>query len=110
MIVPIVLTNNAVQKILEVMKQDVELNQYLRVGVRGGGCSGLQYILDFTNQINDFDLEFKQETIKIVIDQMSAGILEGTTIDYTDSLAETGFKFDNPKTKRSCGCNKSFSI
>lgn len=105
----IILTDKAVQRILEVMKQENNTNEYLRVGVKGGGCSGLQYVLDFTNEINDFDLEFEQSGIKIAIDQISAGILEGTTIDYLDSLSESGFKFLNDSIKKSCGCGKSFA-
>ena len=106
---PITLTDKAILRISEVMKQENVANEYLRIGVKGGGCSGLQYVLDFTDKTTDFDLEFEQSGVKVIIDQISAGILEGTTIDYLDSLSESGFKFINSKAVKNCGCGKSFS-
>jgi iron-sulfur cluster assembly protein len=106
---PVTLTDKAVVRILEVLNQENIQHQYLRIGVKGGGCSGLQYVLDFTTETTDFDLEFEQSGIKIVIDQISSGLLEGTVVDYLDSLSESGFKFLNSKATRSCGCGKSFS-
>jgi iron-sulfur cluster assembly protein len=107
---PITLTEKAINKVLSIIEKENVGNQYLRIGVKGGGCSGLQYILDFTTETTDFDLEFDQSGVKVIIDQVSAGILEGTTIDYLESLSESGFKFLNDNIKRSCGCGKSFSV
>jgi iron-sulfur cluster assembly accessory protein len=80
----------------------------LRVGVYGGGCAGLQYLLDFTERPSDTDFVFEHRGIKLVVDQFSAGHLRGTTINYVEGPAATGFKFDNPNLVRSCGCGLAF--
>tara|TARA_R110002051_G_scaffold235628_1_gene297081 strand:+ start:1218 stop:1592 length:375 start_codon:yes stop_codon:yes gene_type:complete len=79
----------------------------LRVGVRGGGCAGFEYVLDFTKeQANDFII--KLDNVNVYIDPMSATHLEGTTIDYVTSLMGMGFKFINPSATKTCGCGSSF--
>lgn len=106
------LTEFAAEMVSNIMEEE-SLNKeknYLRVGVLGGGCSGLQYLLDFTDSISEeFDQTFEQHGVKIAIDYFSAAHLFGTTIDYKDSLSGTGFKFDNPNIIRQCGCGMSFS-
>lgn len=83
----------------------------LRMGVRGGGCSGLSYTLDFDNNISDLDKTFDlAEGIKIVIDPKSFGYLDGTELDFTHDLIDGGFRFNNPNARRSCGCNTSFQV
>ena len=107
---PINLTELAATKIKEAMVQENVTGQILRVSVQGGGCSGLQYSLDFTETSNEeFDFVFEQHGIKIAVDQFSAGHLNGTTIDYVDGLNNSGFKFDNPNAERHCGCGESFA-
>ena len=83
---------------------------YLRVGVRGGGCSGFSYYLDFDEKLNNDDKEIKSEGVNIVVDKKSYLYLLGTTIDYVDDLSGQGFKFKNPQARRTCGCGESFSI
>jgi iron-sulfur cluster assembly protein len=88
----------------------------IRIGVRGGGCSGFEYVM---NPMKSFDtgatpsdewnVVVPADGVIIVIDQMSAMYLEGTTIDYVTELMGSGFKFSNPNTKSTCGCGSSFS-
>lgn len=82
----------------------------LRVGVRGGGCSGLSYALEITDEISDLDEIHERDGYKVVIDPKSALFLKDTTLDYITGLLESGFKFDNPNTTKTCGCGESFSV
>jgi len=82
----------------------------LCVGVRGGGCSGFTYFLEFAEEIKDQDRELESHGIKLYIDPKSYLYLMGTEIDYLDNLNGAGFKFNNPSAKRTCGCGESFSI
>lgn len=102
------LTEKAVIAVKEFMKEpDIE-GDGLRVGVRGGGCAGLQYVLDFsTAKENDF--VYEQDGLKIYVDNLSAMHLEGTIIDYSIGLAGAGFKFINPLAKTTCGCGNSYA-
>jgi len=107
----ITLTKLAAKMIASTMKDDnLDLQKnYLRVGILGGGCSGLQYQLDFTDSPGELDQIFEQHGIKIAIDYFSASHLFGTVINYADSLNGAGFKFENPsKNLRTCGCGQSF--
>ena len=81
----------------------------LRLKVIGGGCSGLQYQLMFDDQRKESDVEIESGGVRVVIDEKSALYLVGTTLDYVDSLMESGFKIQNPNAKNSCGCGQSFS-
>ncbi len=81
----------------------------LRVGVRGGGCSGLSYSLNFETNQQEKDRVFTIQDVKIFIDTKSLLYLSGTTIDYADGLNGSGFTFDNPNAAQSCGCGSSFS-
>ena len=82
-----------------------------RVGVRGGGCSGLTYALDFedTEKKGDYVATF-DDGLRIFMDIKSQLFLAGTTLDYVESLMDTGFKFQNPNARRSCSCGESFSV
>jgi iron-sulfur cluster assembly accessory protein len=82
----------------------------LRVAVRGGGCSGMEYALDFEEEArpNDFLLDF--DDLKVFVDAVSARYLQGTEIDYVLGMAGAGFKFNNPNASGSCGCGSSFSV
>ena len=82
----------------------------LRVGVRGGGCSGFTYFLEFAEEITDRDRELESHGIKLIVDSKSYLYLMGTEVDYHDNLNGAGFKFNNPSAKRTCGCGESFSI
>ncbi|MBT8194919.1 MAG: iron-sulfur cluster assembly accessory protein [Bacteroidia bacterium] len=85
-------------------------NHFLRVGVAGGGCSGLTYKMDFDNQISDDDKVFDDKGVKIVVDKKSFLYLVGTTLEFSDGLNGKGFQFVNPNASRTCGCGESFSV
>ena len=81
-----------------------------RVGVRGGGCSGLTYVLDFDQQgPTEFDLAFVQHGVQFVIDKKSEFFMGGTILDFNDGLLDRGFVFKNPQASGTCGCGTSFS-
>jgi iron-sulfur cluster assembly accessory protein len=106
---PVMVTQAAVEAIRNAISQEGEEGDGLRVSVVGGGCSGYQYSLDFEKEgrMDDTVLEFG--ALKIFLDSISVGYLRGTTIDYVSGLNGTGFKFNNPNAKRTCGCGSSFS-
>jgi len=103
------LTDKAANEVLRLMNSENLAEHYLRVGVQGGGCSGLQYSLNFDTQVGQFDKVFDIKGVKVVVDLKSALYLKGTTLDYVQSLTGGGFKFINPNASRSCGCGSSFS-
>jgi iron-sulfur cluster assembly protein len=82
----------------------------LRVGVKGGGCSGFSYILDLTETQKDSDELFEQHGIKVIVDPKSLLYLGGTTVDFKDEIMGRGFVFNNPNANTSCGCGSSFSV
>ena len=82
----------------------------LRVGVRGGGCSGFTYFLEFEDKMNAKDRELVSHGVKIIVDSKSFLYLMGIEIDYLDDLNGAGFKFNNPNARRTCGCGESFSV
>jgi iron-sulfur cluster assembly accessory protein len=106
---PVLLTPKAVEMVRDAMQRESLEGYGLRVSVMGGGCSGFQYGLDFENDEKAMDLTYEVDGLKIFIDPMSSQYLEGTTIDYVQSLQGAGFKFINPKAVRTCGCGASFS-
>ena len=82
----------------------------LRVGVKGGGCSGFEYQLDFDNKVSeDADLLVEMHGVRVAVDKKSALYLDGTEIDFHESLDKRGFVFNNPNATKSCGCGSSFS-
>ena len=106
---PIHLTPSAVEAVRNAIKAQGEAGDSLRVSVVGGGCSGYQYNLDFEKEARMGDLSLNFEDVLIIIDPIIAGYLKGTTIDYVSGLQGTGFKFNNPNAKRTCGFGSSFS-
>jgi iron-sulfur cluster assembly protein len=104
------LTATAVKQVLE-LKQAQSLGDevFLRMGVRGGGCSGMSYALEFDTEKTAHDREFEIDGIKVVIDKKSYLYLTGTTLDYVREGLTGGFTFVNPNAKSSCGCGTSFS-
>ncbi len=82
----------------------------LRIGVKGGGCSGFSYLLDLTETQKDTDEIFEQHGIKIIIDPKSLLYLNGVTVDFKDEIMGRGFVFNNPNASSSCGCGSSFSV
>lgn len=88
----------------------VNTNAFIRVGVKGGGCSGLTYNLEFDEQLKEDDKLFEDKGVKIVVDKKSFLYLVGTELTYTGGLNGKGFVFNNPNANRTCGCGESFSI
>jgi len=97
------------QELLEEQKLDRE-TYFLRVGVKGGGCSGLSYELGFDNIPQEGDNIVEDNSVKIVIDKKSFLYLFGTELDFSDGLNGKGFQFINPNASRTCGCGESFAI
>lgn len=83
---------------------------FIRVGVEGGGCSGLSYKLEFDNALRPGDQVFEDKGVKIVVDKKSFLYLIGTELDYSGGLNGKGFVFVNPNASRTCGCGESFSV
>ena len=108
----ITLTDEALVMAIKAYEAEQNKNQYLRIGCRGGGCSGFTYVLEFTTEIDPEDdiVEELDKGLRIVSDVFSLQYLNGVTVDYVTSLRESGFKFNNPKPNvRTCGCGGSFS-
>ncbi len=82
----------------------------LRVGVKGGGCSGFSYTLGFDDQVSETDQIYEVDGVRVVCDPKSFLYLNGTQIDFEDNLMGRGFKFGNPNAAKSCGCGESFSV
>ena len=83
---------------------------FVRVGVKSGGCSGLSYDLDFDNTQKESDKIFEDNNVKIIVDKKSFLYLVGTTLEYSGGLNRKGFVFNNPNANRTCGCGESFSL
>ncbi len=83
---------------------------YVRVGVKSGGCSGLSYELDFDNKVSEADKVFEDNDVRIIVDKKSFLYLVGTTLEYSGGLNGKGFVFNNPNAQRTCGCGESFSL
>ena len=99
-------------KAIELMKEDGydASKDFIRVGVKSGGCSGLSYDLSFDNQEKENDKIFENNNIKIIVDKKSFLYLVGTELDYSGGLTGAGFIFKNPNANRTCGCGESFSL
>ena len=107
----ITVTENAKNHAIELIKaENRPADTFIRVGVEGGGCSGLSYKLEFDNQKKDGDQMFEDKGIKIVVDRKSFLYLVGTELEYTGGLNGKGFVFNNPNASRTCGCGESFSV
>ena len=106
----ITVTDNAKAQAIQLMAEDNKAGHFIRVGVEGGGCSGLMYQLTFDNKISETDKEFENNGIKVVVDKNSFLYLIGTTLDFSGGLNGKGFVFVNPNADRTCGCGESFSI
>lgn len=105
-------SDQAKQKAIQLMTEDGfrPFEDYIRVGVKSGGCSGLEYVLKFDNERSDSDQVFEDNGIKIIIEKKSILYLAGTTLEYSGGLNGKGFVFNNPNANRTCGCGESFSL
>lgn len=106
---PVTPSEAAVSQIGRLIAKDGREDVFLRVGVKGGGCSGFEYLLKLDTIRRDNDLELEVGTVKIICDPKSAEFLEGASLEYTGNLIGGGFKFENPNAQRSCGCGTSFT-
>jgi len=110
---PMTFTEKAIEMIQSALEEtDGEDGDFLRVGVKGGGCSGFQYSLNFTDEVDEEDylvLVGSGANVKVITDAFSSSYLKGTELDFVETLQGAGFKFNNPNAKRTCGCGSSFS-
>ncbi len=104
-------TEKAIREMKKIMLENKIPEDYgLRVGVKGGGCSGLSYTLGFDPEERIGDTVLEKDGVKIFIDMKSNLYLSGTEIDFTDGLTGRGFVFNNPKAVKTCGCGSSFGV
>ncbi|AUP79807.1 HesB/IscA family protein [Flavivirga eckloniae] len=105
-------SETAKKKVIELMTDDGynPTTDYVRVGVKSGGCSGLSYDLKFDKENQEDDKVFEDNGVKIIVDKKSFLYLIGTTLEYSGGLNGTGFVFNNPNANRTCGCGESFSL
>jgi len=108
---PVTLTAKAAEMVRITRDQEgIDPSHGLRVAVRGGGCSGFEYALDFEKEARENDWIYEQNGLTLYVDAVSARYLEGTSIDYVMGMAGAGFKFNNPKARGTCGCGSSFTV
>ena len=102
----------AKEKAIQLMTEDgfKPFEDYIRVGVKSGGCSGLEYVLKFDNEKTGSDQIFEDNGIKIIVDKKSVLYLAGTILEFSGGLNGKGFVFNNPNANRTCGCGESFSL
>lgn len=106
---PVELTESAVAQARKLLAKDGRPDAFLRIGVKGGGCSGLEYLMRLDVKPTPFDMEEIVDGVKVVCDAKSAVYLQGSTLEYTGNLIGGGFTFHNPNADRSCGCGTSFT-
>jgi iron-sulfur cluster assembly protein len=108
----ITIGDKALEHVVELMKQQgiTTDTHFLRVGVKGGGCSGLSYAMDFDDNITDMDEVIDLNVMKVVVDKKSVLYLYGTQLEYSDGLNGKGFHWINPQASRTCGCGESFAL
>lgn len=99
----------AAEKVRELLEQRGTPTHALRLGVRGGGCSGNSYFMEWCEQPEDGDQVFESHGVRLVVDTRSVTLLSGTEIDYVTGLMGSGFKFNNPNVRHQCACGESFS-
>jgi iron-sulfur cluster assembly protein len=107
----VALSETAVKQVKSLKQtQNLPETVFLRRGVKGGGCSGLTYSLEFDSEMGPHDKEFEIDGVKVVVDRKSYLYLNGTTLDYVTQGLTGGFTFVNPQAKSSCGCGTSFAV
>ena len=108
---PVTLTPKAAEMVKITRDQEgIDASHGLRIAVRGGGCSGFEYALDFEKEPRENDWVYEQNGLTVFVDAVSARYLEGTSIDYVMGMAGAGLKFNNPKAAGPCGCGSSFTV
>ena len=105
------ITERAVKEVRRIVdEQNLPESTVLRVGVKGGGCSGFSYSLGFDDTVHDTDQAFEDQGVTVVCDPKSFLYLNGTAVDFEESLMGRGFKFSNPNASKTCGCGESFTV
>ena len=108
---PVVLTDKALRMVKLTREQEgMKDTVGLRIAVRGGGCSGFEYAIDFDEEARENDMILEYDGLTLYVDPISSRYLEGTMIDYSLGMTGTGFKFLNPKATGTCGCGSSFTV
>ncbi len=107
----IILTEKAAEEVRSIKsKNNIPETHFLRLGVKGGGCSGLSYVLAFDDAVKEKDIVLEKHGVKFIVDQKSMFYLSGTTLDFSDGLNGRGFVFNNPQAAKTCGCGSSFGV
>ncbi|MBX3119952.1 MAG: iron-sulfur cluster assembly accessory protein [Fimbriimonadaceae bacterium] len=106
---PVTLTPSAIVRLKQILEKDGRSEAFLRVGVKGGGCSGFEYLTKIDTALTERDMSLEVDGVTVVCDRKSARFLAGSTLDYTGNLIGGGFQFENPNAARSCGCGTSFT-
>ena len=106
----ITITENGAKHVQQFMAAEGIGQGVLRVAVKGGGCSGLTYVLDLTDEAHEGDKVIEQNGVRLAVDRKSYIFLAGTELDYSGGLNGKGFVFNNPNAKKACGCGTSFSV
>jgi iron-sulfur cluster insertion protein len=104
------LTSSAVHKMQTLLEEEGDNSLCLRVFVTGGGCSGFQYGFTFDTDVNEDDAEIEQEGVKVLVDSLSYPYLDGSNVDYQESLEGSRFVVNNPQASSTCGCGSSFTV
>jgi iron-sulfur cluster assembly protein len=106
----ITVSESAKKKVASLMAEEGLENGFIRVGVEGGGCSGLSYKMNFDTELKPEDQVFEHNGVKVAVDKKSLLYLIGTELDYSGGLNGKGFTFNNPNASRTCGCGESFAV
>ncbi len=106
----LVLSESAATRIKRLRDMEQDSSLMLRVTVSGGGCSGFQYAFSLDKTVADDDLVFEQHGVGVVIDEVSLGLLDGSVVDYVESLVGAAFQIRNPNAASTCGCGSSFAV
>lgn len=104
------LTASAARRVAELARSEGKDGLMLRLTVSGGGCSGFQYGFSFDEQVNEDDLTFERDGVRLVVDDVSLDLLNGSEVDYVDELIGASFQVKNPNAASSCGCGTSFAL
>ncbi len=104
------ISDKAYAKIIEIQQGESKKDNYVKVSVKSGGCSGLMYDMEFTSTATEADHLFTNKNVKILVDKKSLLYLAGMTLDFSDGLNGKGFQFVNPNASRTCGCGESFAV
>ncbi len=105
----VTLTDAAASRVKDFLQQRGK-GAGLRLGVRTSGCSGMAYVLEFVDEIDDSDTVFEDHGVKVIVDQKSLVYIDGTELDFAREGLNEGFKFNNPNVKDECGCGESFNV